>query len=319
MSIRIVIPGFLSTIQDLGRTGYQASGFPPSGAADPDALRYGNMLVGNAENEAGLEMTVQGITAEFTESCVIALTGADMSPTVNDKEIPMWRAVEIQAGDVLRCGYVSSGFRTYLSVAGGFDIPETLGSRSTSIKISFGGFNGRKLEAGDELPLRLPVGTLPDMNKRATYTRHYRKTVTLRALPGPQEDMFTEEALKTFFSEEYKVSSSLDRMGIRLEGPKIEASERYDIVSDGITTGSIQVPSSGQPIILMCDRQTTGGYTKIAAVISSDISLCAQLAPGSAVKFKEVTIEEAQAAAREDRNRFLSEYAYMNPWKKITV
>ena len=305
-TLRITAPGPLSTIQDAGRRGFQASGFSPGGAMDLPAARAANLLVGNAMDMAVLEMTMMGITAKF--ECVVhfALTGADFDAHLNDAPIPAYQAIHARAGDELRCGFAVTGCRGYLAVAGGFAVEPVLGSCSTNLKCGIGGFEGRKLAAGDALPLRwpeLPFSRVIDYRMPAPShvkrnARAGAANITLRAVPGPQESAFTEEGIAQFFGSPYAVTPASDRMGIKLEGAKIETHAGSDIISDGIAAGSVQVPASGQPIVMMADRQTTGGYAKIATVISADIHLLAQARPGDVVRFVSVDVREAQDIAR---------------------
>ena len=295
MSIHILSAGSLSTIQDLGRFGYQASGFSPSGAADPDALRTLNVLLGNDSGEAAVEMTAGGMTLEFTEDCFFALTGADNGPELSGEPVAMYTVHRAKAGDKLSCSFARKGIRTYFGVTGGFDVPSVMGSRSTGMRFAVGGFKGRKLAADDLLPLREHGIVLPGFGeRRLPAPKGISGTVTLHVVPGPQDDCFPEDALKQFFSGEYKVTPSMDRMGIRLSGAEIPALDGYDIISDATVTGSIQITNDGHPIILMNDRQTTGGYAKIGTVVSADLSLAGQLYPGASVRFSRVDVETAQ-------------------------
>ena len=302
--MRVLSPGPLSTIQDAGRTGYQSLGFPVGGAADPDSMREANLLCGNDPGEATLEMTLSGVTVQFLCDTVIALCGADMAPVVNGFPAPMGRAIPLYAGSYLTCSAAKGGIRTYLAVAGGFGVPAVMGSKSTSLKLSLGGFEGRKLAAGDMIPLSESIPTLPDMDSRWIRRTPIGREVTLRCVPGPQDGMFSPEAVERFFSEPYTVTPASDRMGVRLEGPALDAPNGTDIISDGIAWGSVQIPSGGKPILLLADHQTTGGYAKIATVISADLSKAGQIGPGTTVRFTRVTVEEAQKEARVRAERF---------------
>lgn len=295
--IKIISPGPLSTVQDGGRTGYQSLGFTVGGAADADSMHTANVLCGNRLDEAVIEMTLFGITAQFSCDTVIALSGADVSPVVNGVPVEMNRAIVLYAGSYLHCSAAKNGVRAYLAVSGGFDVDDVMGSKSTSLKLGIGGYKGRRLAAGDIISLNRETAPFNDMNERVLATAPFGSDVTLRCVAGPQNDMFTVDALKTFFNAEYTVSASSDRMGIRLDGPSLESVGGTDIISDGIALGSIQVPSDGKPILLIADHQTTGGYAKIATVISSDISLAGQLAPGNTVRFSEISVDKAQEIA----------------------
>jgi len=311
--LQIKAPGPLSTIQDAGRRGFQASGFSPGGAMDLPAARAANLLVGNAMDMAVLEMTMMGITAKFECAAYFALTGADFDARLNDVPVPAYQAVRARAGDEMSCGFAVTGCRGYLAVAGGFAIDPVLGSCSTNLKCGLGGFEGRKLAAGDVLPLRYPEIPLSRAGEYRMpvpdYTKGKARTgaadIALRAVPGPQESAFTQEGIVQFFSGQYAVTPASDRMGIKLDGSKIETHAGSDIISDGIAAGSVQVPASGQPIVMMADRQTTGGYAKIATVISADLHLLAQARPGGLVRFVSVDVREAQdivrRAARETK------------------
>ena len=282
----IIDAGLLSTVQDLGREGYQSMGFSVSGALDRRSLILGNLLVGNPRSAAGIEMTLKGITAEFTSPAVIALTGADMKATINGSPFPRYRARYVHAGDVLKCGMAVEGCRGYLCIAGGVDVPEIMGSRSTNLKCKMGGFEGRKLAAGDWIAY---AAASANTDGRRLAMQHFDSAVTVRVVMGPQDDLFTDEGIRAFLTSEYTVTPASDRMGARLEGAVVTAKGKSDIVSDGIAAGSVQIPSSGKPIILMADRQTTGGYAKAATVISVDLPKLAQLKPGDKVRFKAVS------------------------------
>lgn len=296
MSIRILNGGMLTTIQDNGRIGYQQFGVPVSGAMDQQAAAIANILVGNEDNEAVLEVTMLGPRIEFQEANCIAVTGGDLTPQLDGKSLPMNRAVAVQKGQVLSFAAPRSGCRAYIAFAGGLDVPLVMGSRSTYLKAKIGGLEGRKLDKEDVLAFRAPVAQLPNMEKRAvadaeTFTK---PDVTLRVLLGPQDDAFTEAGVKTFLGETYAVTVQSDRMGCRLDGPVIEHVKDGNIISDGISFGAIQVPSEGKPIIMVADRQTVGGYTKIATVISADFSKAAQIKAGDKIRFVQVGISEAQ-------------------------
>lgn len=309
MSIIVINPGPLTTVQDLGRFGYQASGIPCSGVMDQASYHLANKLVGNTEGEAVLEFTMYGGTYRFDSDTLIAATGADMNPHLNGTAIPMNQAVPVKKGSVFSLNTASTGCRTYLAVAGGIDVPPVLGSRSTNMKCRMGGYQGRALQAGDALPIQEYGGsnTLSEHNllqksgisKTALPPSVYPDHITVRVIEGPQEDYFTEKGKHTFFSSTYIVSSDSDRMGCRLEGPSIESYHGTDIISDGIVFGSIQVTSAGLPIILLADRQTTGGYAKIGTVCSADLPRLAQARPGNTIHFEKITVEKAQQLIKE--------------------
>ncbi|MGM9549099.1 MAG: biotin-dependent carboxyltransferase family protein [Faecousia sp.] len=304
MKLTILSPGPLSTIQDEGRFGAMAMGFSPGGAMDINAMRVANLLVGNAPGVGVIEMTMMGITARFDCDSVISLTGADMSPRLGAKPIERYRAIAVHAGDTLCMNAAQHGMRTYLAVAGGFDLPVVMGSVSTNLKCALGGFQGRKLQKGDELPLNQSLPPSVFVDRRLAVPDRYADDITLRVLLGPQEDAFTERGIAAFLSGEYTVTDQTDRMGIRLSGAKIESRHGVDILSDGIVTGSVQIPASGTPIIMMADRQTTGGYAKIATVISADLSRAAQARPGTRIHFAQVTQREAVRLRREEEKKW---------------
>lgn len=293
--IRVLQPGLLSTVQDLGRWGYQEQGMVVAGAMDPISLQIANILVGNPRGEACLEMTLLGPKLEFTIDAVIAMTGADMGAKLNGTPLEGWRQVMVKAGSILEIGTAENGCRTYLAVAGGFDLPSVMGSASTYLRGHLGGFQGRALIKDDLLPLRQSETQsevkLPWFFAQPLYSR----TSQVRVVRGPQAEMFTEEGLATFFGSEYEVTPTSDRMGYRLKGAMVTHQQGSDIISDGIAFGAIQVPADGMPIILMADRQTTGGYAKIGTVISIDLPIVAQSKPGDRLTFVEVSVEEAQA------------------------
>lgn len=302
MSIKVLHPGMLTTIQDQGRTGYQQFGVPVSGAVDPRSAAVANILAGNAEGEAVLECTVMGPQLRFDEPAVIAITGADLGPTVDGVPVENYRALRLAAGQTLRFTGPKCGCRAFIAVAGGLDVPEVMGSRSTYMKAKIGGLQGRKLEKEDELKLRAP-GTEPKRLEARFIAPefHARATYTLRVVLGPQDDAFTDEGIATFLSGMYGVTAEFDRMGCRMEGPEIAHKTSGDIISDGIAFGAIQVPASGQPIIMLSDRQTTGGYTKIANVISADFRILGQLKSGDKVRFEKVSLSTAQEALLAQR------------------
>lgn len=298
-------PGVLTTIQDEGRYGYEQFGMSPAGPMDGTAFRTANILVGNPEGESALEATVLGPTLRFDQDNVIAVTGADMAPALNGQPCPMYQAVAVRAGDRLALGAARTGCRAYIAFAGGLDVPQVMGSRATALQNKVGGYQGRKLAKGDAVGFRAPNPVLP-LPRTAPVPTPAGKEVTIRVVLGPQDDAFTEEGVKTFLSQPYTVSKDFDRMGCRLEGPVIQHKTDGNIISDGMVTGAIQVPTSGQPIIMLAERQTVGGYTKIATVISADLPLVGQRKTGDIIRFRAVSVEEAHRAWRET-NRELAE------------
>lgn len=308
--IEVLKPGMLTTVQDLGRTGFQQYGMIVSGAMDSYALRIGNILVGNDEAEAGLEITIIGPTLYFCEDAVIALTGGDISPTVNGAAINMWSSLYVEKGSTLEFGKLKAGARAYLTIRGGFDVPVVMNSRSTYLRGGIGGYLGRALQKGDCICFRRRHDDRPPSrnihrNRRLhpTLIPSYPTSIEVRVILGPQVDAFEEQSITDFLSQPYAITPQSDRMGYRLEGRKLEHMQSADMISDAIVMGSIQVPASGDPIILLADRQTTGGYPKIATVISVDLPFVAQAKPGDTLSFTQVTVEEAQQLFIEHEKR----------------
>lgn len=295
MGIQIINGGFLTTIQDMGRYGYQETGMSVSGVMDTRAASLANILVGNDTNEAVIEITMMGPTMKFTEDEIIAVTGGDLGAKIDGKPVERYRAVLVKAGQTLSFMGMYGGSRAYIAFAGGLDIPVVMGSRSTNLKSKVGGYEGRKLGTGDEIAFRAPASWLPHMAERVYGLPSYgAKEWTLRVVMGPQDDCFTDKGINTFLNSTYTISNEYDRMGCRMEGDVIEHKNGGDIITDGISFGAVQVPSHGTPIVMMADHQTTGGYTKIACVISVDLPELAQCMPGHTVRFKKIGIEEAQ-------------------------
>ena len=233
---------------------------------------------------------------------MIAITGGDLSPSLDGKPIPSYAAVEVKAGQTLRFGAPKSGCRAYIAVAGGFDLPTVMGSQSTYMKAALGGLEGRKLQKGDVLKLKAPVATFGNIRQRFISPEFRPRPVyTLRVILGPQDDAFTEKGLADFLGSEYTVTQEFDRMGCRMEGPVIEHKNGGDIISDGIAFGAIQVPGAGKPILMLADHQTTGGYTKIANVITADFRLAGQLKGGDKVRFEQISVAKAQELLRCQR------------------
>lgn len=303
MSITVLNPGLLTTVQDQGRVGYQQFGVSVSGVMDPRSAALANILAGNAQGDAVLECTMMGPQLRFDRTNVIAITGGDLGPTLDGKPVSSYQAVAVRAGQVLKFTAPRAGCRCFIAFAGGLDIPVTMGSRSTYMKAKIGGFQGRKLEKGDVIGFRAPAETLKRMEDRVLRPEFAPKPVyTLRVVLGPQDDAFTDAGIGTFLSGTYTVTPEFDRMGCRLDGPVIAHKETGDIISDGIAFGAVQVPSSGTPIIMLGDRQTTGGYTKIATVITADFRILAQLKSGDKVQFVKVPVEYAQGLLLAQRS-----------------
>lgn len=294
IGLTVVKPGLLTTVQDLGRVGYQRYGMPVSGAMDPFAMQVANVLVGNARGAAVLESTLLGPTLRAERDLVVAVCGADMAPAVDGEPVGAWRSFRLEAGRTLTIGSAASGARAYVAVAGGIAVPLVMGSAATYLKGGLGGFDGRALAAGD----RLAVGPEPaaaGAGRRLVPEAipGYADLVTLRVVPGP-------EALgEAAWQATYEVTPQADRMGYRLAGPAIAVGEHGEILSDATPMGTIQVPPDGRPILLMADRQPTGGYPRLGVVASVDLPAAAQLRPGQRVRFEKATVEAAQGWWRE--------------------
>lgn len=301
MEITVIVPGLLTTVQDEGRFGHQASGFSVSGCMDARAMHDANVLVNNYPGEAVLEMQYLGGSFRFEGETYFALTGAEMHARLNGAPVKRYRAVKVRRGDVLECGRAVSGRFAYLAVAGGLNIRPVLGSLSTNLKCRIGGFQGRKLKAGDVLPLKWETDWLRNGYLKDIEAPDYPQIIVLRTTTGPQEQMFTAKGLADFYGTEYAVSEQSDRMGFRLSGAAVESARGVDIISDGIVEGSVQVPSNGMPMILLADRQTTGGYAKIATVIAADIPKLVQCMPGAKVRFTKVSVKEAVRLYKRER------------------
>ncbi|MBU8907547.1 biotin-dependent carboxyltransferase family protein [Desertibacillus haloalkaliphilus] len=291
-------PGLLTTVQDLGRFGYQQYGIVTAGAMDSYALQVGNLLVGNEREEAGLEVTVMGPKLNWLTDAVIAITGANLSPMIDGREVPMWKSIWVRKGQRLSFGKPVDGARAYVTIAGGVDVPEVVSSKSTYLKASLGGFFGRELQRGDIISRTSPTVEINHVGKtiHSDLVPKYAETEAIRVILGPDEASFSRDGLDTFLGSTYTVSPQADRMGYRLSGPKIDHVVGADLLSDAIVPGTIQVPANGQPIVLLADRQTTGGYTRIATVISVDLPYISQLLPGQQVRFQTVSVEQAQTA-----------------------
>jgi biotin-dependent carboxylase-like uncharacterized protein len=270
---------------------------------DSFSARLANLLAGNPENSACLEMTLKGPTLKTINPCNIAITGANLKPTVNGAFIDTWTTRHVKKDDVISFSTAQGGCRGYFAISGGIEVPQVLGSRSTYIRGGFGGYLGRPLRKGDIIRGTLSERTGWVRYVPPEYIPSYTLDATIRVILGPQDDFFTENAVKTFLNSDYEITPESDRMGYRLDGPTIEHSKEPEIVSDGVTAGSIQVPADGMPIVLMRDAQTVGGYPKIAHAISPDLNQLAQLTPGDSIKFKRVEIHEAHELLSEHVKR----------------
>ena len=285
----------MTTVQDLGRYGYQSQGFSVAGVMDVRSFKIANLLLDNPENEAVLEITLIGPTLEFTSATIIAITGGDFQPTINGEPAPMYTALYMNKGDVLKFGSARTGSRGYIAFSSYLDIPVVMGSRCTNLKSGLGGFKGRKLEADDYIGFRIKRRYLPFFLSRKLDMDEFDQTeATLRVVMGPQDGMFSKQGIQTFLGSEYTVTNEFDRMGCRIEREPIEHVGDGNINTDGISVGSIQVPTNGKPIIMLSDRQSTGGYAKIGTVISVDLAKIAQAQPGQKVRFVNVSLDLAQ-------------------------
>jgi antagonist of KipI len=317
--MKILDGGLLTSVQDLGRVGHQRHGVAPGGALDTVALRCANALVGNDQGRAGLEITVMGPVIEFDHDALIAICGADLSPSIADVPLPTWEPVWVKRGAVLRFGEAVWGCRAYVAVAGGVDVDLVLGSRSTYLSAGFGGLDGRRLEAGDVLG----VGPFPTTARRGIdvtgdegplpFARTGVPALTgaeglygpgpIRFVAGPDYDVLDDAAKEILRSATFHVSSESDRVGYRLEGPAFTPVGRREIPSAAVVTGAIQLPGGGQPVVLMAERQTTGGYPVIAVLATADLPPVAQLCPGAALRLTEVTVQDALTALRERESK----------------
>ena len=298
MALRIINPGLMTTIQDLGRYGYAHLGVTPAGAADALALRVANLLLGNQENTAALEMTLLGATVEFERAAIVVLTGAQVDCRLGSAKAPMWRAFPVLPGAVLKCGAISGGARAYLAVQGGFELKPVMGSVATLGSAHFGGLEGRTLKAGD----RLAVSHVASSGVRRIFPHalaYLQPRRELRITPGPQASWIGPEGLQMLERGPYVGSGDSDRRGIRFQGEALRLPPKSQLLTEGISLGAMQVPPDGQPIILFVDQQTTGGYPKVANVIAADLRHVAQLRPRDQVHFRMVTVEAALGLLRE--------------------
>lgn len=300
--IRVLSPGLLTTVQDLGRPGLGPLGVPPGGAADAHALRLGNLLLGNAEGAAALELTLAGPELLFEEEALVVLAGAPLEATLDGGRVAPWSVLAVPAGGRLALGRAISGARGYVCVRGGIDVPAVLGSLSTDVATGFGGHEGRALAAGDRLAAGAAAGRPRGARVDAAAARWSGPRRLLRVTPGPQEDWFAPRARARFLERPFRVSASSSRTGVRLEGEPLAAPSR-SLVTEGVAVGAVQVPPSGLPILLLVEHPSTGGYPKIASVITADLSALAQLRPGDEVRFAPVSLDEARRLLLEREAR----------------
>lgn len=313
MTLTIAGGGLHTTVQDLGRPTHQREGVPGGGAMDRIALRVANMLVGNDDGAAALETTLIGPTITFDEPTVFALGGGDLEANIDGTAVGMWRPVAVPAGATLRFGKVRTGCRSYIAFAGGIDVPLVFGSRATYARAGFGGYEGRALRASDRLSLGAPTRTAEqiadslraDGGEPAVRVARwsagldlrppYSSDPIVRVIPGAHADLLSVESRAKFLSATFRVSASSDRMGYRLESQTLALRHRTELLSEGVAFGTVQLPPDGAPIVLMADRQTTGGYPRIGEVASVDLPLIAQLKPGDGLRFRPIDVDDAQA------------------------
>lgn len=302
MSIHVIKQGMQTTVQDLGRLNYAHLGISATGAADSFSLQIGNKLVGNNSGDAALEFTLTGGEIEFTSDSCIAITGSEFDSTIDSRSVPSWTGINIKNGQVLIIKNTLGGARCYVSVSGGIDVPEFLNSRSTHLMTGLGGFKGRALQKGDVINTGDPeirrIKKLQNIAEVETFLN--RKTV--RITQGLEGDCFSDDTWEEFLNEEFTVAQSFSRMGLRLEGEIIQSSIGHEIRTQGIPLGAIQVPGNGQPIISFVEHQTTGGYPRMANVITADLCKVGQLKPGDTFQFELVTLKEAGQLYTEQLN-----------------
>ena len=311
MSISVLNPGLLTTIQDLGRNGYQKYGVIVSGAMDTYAMRLSNIIVGNEENEGVLEITLIGPSLKLEKGTLFSITGGDLSPTINGKKVPRGRPIYLKEDCILKFGSCITGCRSYLAVAGGFDVPKVMESKSTYLRAEFGGFNGRSLQKDDILSIGAKNSKSVKIIKKleetkaqgdfvatSWYIKNFMmqnpESTVIRVYEDRQFHKVSQESITKFFSSKFNIDTRSDRMGYRLSGEKIKLKEKVEMISEEVSVGTIQIPPDGNPIILLADRQTAGGYPKIAHVAFVDIQKIVQLKPNNKIEFKKITLREAE-------------------------
>jgi antagonist of KipI len=310
MNAVVIRAGFLTSVQDLGRTGFRQLGVSTSGALDSFALRVANLLVGNNESAAGLEITLGGLHLRFEDERIVAWCGGEFDVQIGSRALPAGHVAHLQAGDELKFGNTQFGCRCWLAISGGIDVPIVISSRSTDLRASFGGFEGRALRDGDIVPLaHRPGSSSPTRAEVSSWTAPHdwvspaSRHPNLRFVPGVDWSRFADVTIQRFRNQEFAVSPDSDRMGVRLEGPGLKRKHETDLISEAVAPGTIQVPPSGKPILLLGDCQTIGGYPKIAHVITVDLAVAAQLGAGDGVRLSEVSLEDAHCLLLErERN-----------------
>ena len=319
LGLKVTSPGMLSLLQDSGRFGQHHNGLTTGGPVDSNAFKLANLLCTNDENLTAIEISLGGLELESNVATTIAVTGADMPFTINGKKQPLWQSLNVNKGDKIALGFAQNGVRSYLAVKGGFKVKPMFGSTSTVVRENIGGINGDKLAIGDLLPCNPDKCTSAEtaikgekegQNQCQSQNHNivknkpsYHNEVTLRVILGYQQDAFNNVQKQMFFSSEYTVSDSFDRMGYRLEGPSIKPNIN-GILSEGICLGAIQVPPNGQPIVLLNDRQTIGGYPKLGSVLSIDLAKLGQCRTGAKIRFEQISIEQAHNLLHLERFRY---------------
>jgi antagonist of KipI len=310
MTAIVTRAGFLTSVQDLGRTGFRQFGVSTSGALDPFALRVANLFVSNDEAAAGLEITLGGLRLHFEDERIVAWCGGEFDVRFGPKSLPAGHAARVRAGEEVKFGQSQIGCRCWLAITGGVDLSVVLGSRSTDLRAQFGGFEGRTLRDGDVLPLGTRPGSSPPARGISTWTAPHdwvspaKRDPVLRFIPGVDGNRFNASSIRRLTSEAFTVSSDSDRMGVRLDGPKLERMDNVDLISEAVAPGTIQVPPSGKPILLLGDCQTIGGYPKIGHVITVDLGVAAQLRAGDRARFSEVSLADAHRLLLEREREF---------------
>jgi antagonist of KipI len=305
-TILVQSPGPFTTVQDLGREGFGAIGVSPSGAADAISLRIGNRLVENPETAAGLEMTLVGGTFQFPEGAVFALAGSDFGATLDDAPVGLWTSVQARPGQTLQVGPTRGGARCYLCVQGTILVQLLMGSASTHVLSGLGGWHGRALGKGDRLPVGEPGGRFRERTVASSGLERLALRTVLRVTPGPQSDLFPESSHRLLCETTYRVKEESNRVGIRLEGPPIPTSSHGEMITEGVSLGAIQVPAGGRPIIVFVEQQTTGGYPKIANIISADFHSVGQLRPRDEIRFERVEMAAARRLLKEQEELLAS-------------
>jgi biotin-dependent carboxylase-like uncharacterized protein len=305
--IQVQSPGLLTTVQDLGREGFGPLGVSPSGAADPISLRIGNRLVANPESAAALEMTLLGGAFLFPQGATIALTGSDFGATLDGARLDLWKSTEVTPGQTLRVGSTQSGARCYISVHGGIAVKSFLGSASTHLLSGLGGYEGRALRKGDVLNINDEVTSFRKKTIAPQTLDQLAPRKVLRVTPGPQSEWFPESSLRAFCENTYRVAEESNRMGLRLEGQPIARESNREMITEGVSLGAVQITASGLPIILFVEQQTTGGYPKIANVISADLHSLGQLRPRDQIRFEQVSWERARSLLLQQEHLLASD------------